>query len=1061
MKLSVVMPVAPDWSDMLRWTLESYNTQTSAQFEVLIIEDGEPSPEVKAVAERDWNFPVKYFCSPRENDKAVAHKNHARNVGWRNAGGEAIFFSDCDFMVEPHFVSSVLNLYEEASALGDPFCLYPPCAILDSPPTSGVLDRPAHRFDSFLTDYKSSPETKPKLKTVEAHPEGMHLLSRELVTLLGGFDEDFIGWGHNKMEFQTRINECAISQFLLDGCLIYHQPHERLSDPKTDEAKTRNREISIAKRSERDASEAWGRRRAFIANGKAEQSEQPQDWLEKWFAGGIPPQTFSENPDDWRIHKTILREDEPGRPILFIGPWVGEFGWEVARWQGGIRRWIENTTESAHYHIIACGDAGHHPLYSDYVHEFWSVPSILPQQSLTRESHTFSSSNDSAAILDTVRHLIAADLLQRTGNAVLLEPVFETTRAFARKPNDQLHRKLTPTSAAIAERDSMLLKSGMTKWICIFPRQRQLRKEKNWNAQHWNALTDFLHTEYDCAIVVMGRPEDSANIIRPDSWFQTTMNLRPARRMDVAIAFLSDALGAVSCESGGPYLSLLCGCPTLVMGGPEWRERYEVNENFIGTKCTYLESENFNHPYHAVESSARKFFNHTEKEVAMGSSNKVVDMQETSDGRVFEATENDNELDWRESTTSTRAHDEVWKNKFEKRGSSLVTDARLTPEEAAAEGIRWEGQIEEWLEWKTIDDLDGGRFAGELQVLDIGCGWGRFFPLLDKIFDYYTGLDILEPLIDEAKTRYGKGDFRTIFAGEPLPLEDDSVDLVFCCTVVQHITDPKMLDDFILEIKRVLTPGGRVFLFENVSDNKSRIDIAFRSVDEYRGIFETFGFGGFKVIGELSSRGEAHAAMIVSSAEPFVETKTSWGGIVGQTEPELERACEIVKEESTTSYLEIGTHSGGTLIAFGELCAFGARIIAIDPAFKASALQSGAHLMTAGYDVWMIRGKSHDMLQTAALALGGFIDCLVIDGDHTEGGLTQDWRDYYPLVKPGGLVLVHDIANSRCSTVGREWQKLKDGKTFEVLTEIVIAGPTMDGKGEVRSMGWGVARKPK
>lgn len=50
-------------------------------------------------------------------------------------------------------------------------------------------------------------------------------------------------------------------------------------------------------------------------------------------------------------------------------------------------------------------------------------------------------------------------------------------------------------------------------------------------------------------------------------------------------------------------------------------------------------------------------------------------------------------------------------------------------------------------------------------------------------------------------------------------------------------------------------------------------------------------------------------------------------------------------------------------------------------------------------DVDHIRAKLH-----------GPIDVLLIGGDHSYGGCLADLVNYVPLVRPGGIVLVHDVA---------------------------------------------------
>lgn len=97
-------------------------------------------------------------------------------------------------------------------------------------------------------------------------------------------------------------------------------------------------------------------------------------------------------------------------------------------------------------------------------------------------------------------------------------------------------------------------------------------------------------------------------------------------------------------------------------------------------------------------------------------------------------------------------------------------------------------------------------------VVDLGAGRGAFVEstssrYLKKLAVFkgrcakIIGLDVdpivLEnPLVDEAK----------IFkVGEPLPLDDNSVDVVFSDWVLEHVEHP---DKFIAEVNRILKPGG-------------------------------------------------------------------------------------------------------------------------------------------------------------------------------------------------------------------------------------------------------------
>jgi cephalosporin hydroxylase len=57
------------------------------------------------------------------------------------------------------------------------------------------------------------------------------------------------------------------------------------------------------------------------------------------------------------------------------------------------------------------------------------------------------------------------------------------------------------------------------------------------------------------------------------------------------------------------------------------------------------------------------------------------------------------------------------------------------------------------------------------------------------------------------------------------------------------------------------------------------------------------------------------------------------------------------------------------------------------------------------------------------------VDFLFIDGDHTEAGVEADFRDYGPLVRPGGFIAFHDIVESQPRSTTRVhyfWRRVKD-----------------------------------
>lgn len=79
-----------------------------------------------------------------------------------------------------------------------------------------------------------------------------------------------------------------------------------------------------------------------------------------------------------------------------------------------------------------------------------------------------------------------------------------------------------------------------------------------------------------------------------------------------------------------------------------------------------------------------------------------------------------------------------------------------------------------------------------------------------------------------------------------------------------------------------------------------------------------------------------------------------------------------------------------------------------------------------GVELRAIRGDSHDLITRdyAVNTLGGkLVDVLYIDGDHSTAGVLADFRNYAPFVKPGGMVVLHDVTG--ISDVRAAWDAIR------------------------------------
>jgi 2-polyprenyl-3-methyl-5-hydroxy-6-metoxy-1,4-benzoquinol methylase len=103
-----------------------------------------------------------------------------------------------------------------------------------------------------------------------------------------------------------------------------------------------------------------------------------------------------------------------------------------------------------------------------------------------------------------------------------------------------------------------------------------------------------------------------------------------------------------------------------------------------------------------------------------------------------------------------------------------------------------------------------GITFGRGSALDFGCGIGRLSRALASRFDQVHGVDISDPMIDQARRLVGGEHPNCKFevsVSERLPSADGRFDLVLSNIVLQHVP-PRLAAGYVREFIRVLHPSG-------------------------------------------------------------------------------------------------------------------------------------------------------------------------------------------------------------------------------------------------------------
>ena len=174
--------------------------------------------------------------------------------------------------------------------------------------------------------------------------------------------------------------------------------------------------------------------------------------------------------------------------------------------------------------------------------------------------------------------------------------------------------------------------------------------------------------------------------------------------------------------------------------------------------------------------------------------------------------------------------------------------------ERTAPGIREENY---WFQRHVVAYDYVARHVRGARVLDAGCGEGYGTDRLSAVAAETTGVDLEEPVIRRAASRYPRARFDAANLVS-LPYGDASFDAVVSLQVIEHLHSPQ---EFLAECARVLAPGGVLIV-----STPNRLTF---SPDGVRNAFHTFEFAPDELratmaqqFGSIELAGTFHGARI-------------------------------------------------------------------------------------------------------------------------------------------------------------------------------------------------------
>jgi len=252
--------------------------------------------------------------------------------------------------------------------------------------------------------------------------------------------------------------------------------------------------------------------------------------------------------------------------VVLAGPWLGEFGWEVATWIPALRKYSRNVDR-----IIAVCPPGHEYLYEDFAYK------IIPyKKSGLKDRWLFNGK----------RPAMPGKIRKHFPDTKILIPKKKVCSSWEREYimyGDFSEKGYDLIIHARAE-----TKYGQRSW--------------NWPKARYRKLIDLVKPKSVCSIGTKAHYIDGTDDLR-------------GIQMEKLCNVLSSSKVLLTPSSGPGHLASLCDCPHVIMTTDKWqksvkgtnRDRYKRIWNPFRTPCKVLDTHNWQPPVSVVVKAVEGF----------------------------------------------------------------------------------------------------------------------------------------------------------------------------------------------------------------------------------------------------------------------------------------------------------------------------------------------------------------------------------------------------------------------------------------------------------------------